>query len=150
MSKGLIMTPSYGLLVDCYPDANFTGLYGQEDSQDPHCARSCTRCVILTEIALSTMEAEYLALSQACKDLFPIMDFAQELCSALSLPQTRIANMHIRIFEDNIGTLLFLDQIAQHRIRLVIIATKDQLDDTFTKGLVHSSFAHLRYLLMVW
>lgn len=118
MSKGLIMTPSYGLLVDCYPDANFASHYGQEDSQDLHFARSHTRCVILvfgcpvlwksklqTEIALSTMKAEYNALRQACKDLFSIMDVAQELCSALSLPQTRIANMQIRISQDNIGTL---------------------------------------------
>jgi hypothetical protein len=67
MNRGLIMTPSEEPKVDCYPD-----LYGHEDAQDPHCARSRTGYVILafgcqvlwrsklqTEIALSTMEAEY-------------------------------------------------------------------------------------------
>jgi hypothetical protein len=51
------------------------------------------------------MEAEYVALRQACTDLFPIMDIATELCVALGLPQSNVANMHVRIFEDNVGTL---------------------------------------------
>eukprot|EP00956_Cyclotella_meneghiniana_P018181 scaffold30080_cov40-Cyclotella_meneghiniana.AAC.1 len=71
-SRGLILNPSKHLHVDCYPDADFAGLYGHEDKQDPHCVRSRTGYVILlancpilwksklqTEIALSTMEAEY-------------------------------------------------------------------------------------------
>eukprot|EP00956_Cyclotella_meneghiniana_P000227 scaffold288_cov44-Cyclotella_meneghiniana.AAC.7 len=75
-SRGLILNPSKHLHVDCYPDADFAGLYGHEDKQDPHCVRSRTGYVILlancpilwksklqTEIALSTMEAEYVALS---------------------------------------------------------------------------------------
>eukprot|EP00804_Cyclotella_cryptica_P019462 CCRYP_006640-RC/>CCRYP_006640-RC protein AED:0.46 eAED:0.41 QI:0/-1/0/1/-1/0/1/0/84 len=76
------MTPTSQPCVDFYPDADFAGLYGHEDSQDPHYACSCTGYVILafgcpvlwrsrlqTEIALSTMEAEYVALSTMCKDL---------------------------------------------------------------------------------
>eukprot|EP00956_Cyclotella_meneghiniana_P017551 scaffold28812_cov78-Cyclotella_meneghiniana.AAC.4 len=71
MERGMIMTPTLDPRVDCYPDAGFAGLYGHEDFQDPHCARSRTGYVILafgcpilwksklqTEIALSTMEAE--------------------------------------------------------------------------------------------
>ena len=113
------------------------------------------------------MEAEYVALSQAYKDLFLIMDIAQELCSALRLPQTNITNMYVRICEDNVGAHIlaglepcrmtprskhyaikyhwfwFCDQIAQCQICLIKIATKDKLGNRFTKGLVHSSFAHL-------
>eukprot|EP00804_Cyclotella_cryptica_P021032 CCRYP_019783-RA/>CCRYP_019783-RA protein AED:0.40 eAED:0.40 QI:0/-1/0/1/-1/0/1/0/89 len=87
MDKGLIMTPINDPCVDCYPDANFAGLYGHEDSQDPHCACSQSRylitmfgCLVLwksklqTEIALSTIEAEFVAFSTSCKDLFPIVD----------------------------------------------------------------------------
>jgi hypothetical protein len=47
MGKGLIMTPTDMPQVDCFPDADFAGLYGHEDSQDPHCARSRTGYVIL-------------------------------------------------------------------------------------------------------
>ena len=40
MDKDRIMTPSNDPCVDCYPDTDFAGLYGHEDSQDPHCALS--------------------------------------------------------------------------------------------------------------
>lgn len=84
--KGLILRPSLSPRIDAYPDADFAGLFSSEDPRDPHCARSRTGYVILafgcpilwksklqTEIALSTMEAEYVALSTAMKDLLPII-----------------------------------------------------------------------------
>ncbi len=79
MHNGLILTPSTKFNIDCYPDAKFAGLWGQDDKQDPHSISSRTgyviclaNCPILwksklqTEIALSTMEAEYVALSTSC------------------------------------------------------------------------------------
>jgi hypothetical protein len=90
--KGLIMKPNDTPCIYCYPDANFAGLYGHEESQDPHCTWSRTGFVILafgcpvlwksklqTEISLSAMEAEYVALSTACKDLIPIIDTVKAL-----------------------------------------------------------------------
>eukprot|EP00804_Cyclotella_cryptica_P021080 CCRYP_019381-RA/>CCRYP_019381-RA protein AED:0.27 eAED:0.27 QI:0/0/0/0.66/0.5/0.33/3/0/652 len=116
MDKGLILSPSDEARIDCFPDADFAGLYGHEDSQDPHCARSRTGFVILafgcpvlwksrlqTEIALSTMEAEYVALSTACKDLFPIVDMVKSLCLAVGLSCASVAQLHIKIHEDNVG-----------------------------------------------
>jgi hypothetical protein len=41
------------------------------------------------EIALSTMEAEYVALSTSCKDLFPLLDLICELSSAVNLPMDK-------------------------------------------------------------
>ena len=38
MSKGLIMRSANDLLVDCYPDAAFAGLYEHEVSHNPHCS----------------------------------------------------------------------------------------------------------------
>ena len=44
IDKGLILTPTSKPCIDCYPDADFAGLYGHEDVQDPmHCVRSRTR-----------------------------------------------------------------------------------------------------------
>ncbi|KAL7478703.1 hypothetical protein ACHAW6_004469 [Cyclotella cf. meneghiniana] len=40
------MTPTNNLCVDCFPDADFTGLYGYENRHDPHCAQSFTCYVI--------------------------------------------------------------------------------------------------------
>ena len=40
--KGLVFNPSKKLVVDCYADADFAGLWGHEAPQDPICARSRT------------------------------------------------------------------------------------------------------------
>eukprot|EP00956_Cyclotella_meneghiniana_P006977 scaffold9391_cov39-Cyclotella_meneghiniana.AAC.10 len=112
------MTPTFDPRADCYPDADFAGLFGHEDVQDPHCARSRTGYAILafgcpvlwksklqTEIALSTMEAEYVAMSQACKDLFPVVDLIRDLSKTVGLPSDFKAKLHIKIHEDNVGAL---------------------------------------------
>jgi len=187
MDKGLIMSPSTQPRVDCYPDADFAGLYGHEDSLDPHCARSRTGYVILafgcpvlwrsrlqTEMALSTMEVEYVALSMACKDLLPLVAVIRELSTAVGLDASFTSNIQCKIHEDNVGALTlarleprrmtprskhyaikyhwFREKVADpsQRITLVKIDTKHQLGDLFTKGLSLASFVHLRPLLMGW
>ena len=185
MDKGLIMSPSDGFSLDCFPDADFAGLYGHEDSQDPHCVRSRTgycilfcNCPILwvsklqPEIALSTMESEYIALSTSCRDLFPIIDIITEISGYLDFKFASGSNMHVRIHEDNVGALTlgkleprrmtlrskhyavkyhwFREQIKPRNITLVKIDTKDQLGDIFTKGLGKTIFECLRKKLMGW
>jgi hypothetical protein len=44
--KGLVLTPSRFLKIDCYPDADFASLWMHDDKQDPHCVWSCTGYVI--------------------------------------------------------------------------------------------------------
>ncbi len=68
-----------------------------------------------TEIALSTMEAEYIALSTSCRDLFPLMDKLIELTSILDLPFVASPKMHVRIHEDNAGALI-LGQLEPWRM----------------------------------
>ena len=68
MDNGLFFNPSKKLVVDCYADADFAGLWRHENPQDPIFARSRTRFVVTfanfallrvsklqTEIALSTL-----------------------------------------------------------------------------------------------
>ena len=173
--------------MDCYPDANFAGLWGHEHPQDPHCVRSRTGYVITfagcpvvwvsklqTEIALSTMESEYIALSTSCRDLFPILDLVQEMGQCFGLPINDTCNMHVRIHEDNVGALTlgnleprwmtlrskhyaikyhwFREQLhnGPRKIKLVKIATAEQLGDIFTKGLGRVMFEGLRKKLMGW
>ena len=38
--NGLVFNPSKKMVVDCYADAYFAGLWGHENPQDPMCARS--------------------------------------------------------------------------------------------------------------
>lgn len=189
LDKGLILTPSDSLKIDCYPDADFAGLWNRDEKHDPHCVRSRTgyvinlsNCPVLwksklqTEIALSTMEAEYVALSASCKDLFPLIDITKEICSnfgpQFNLHLRDITNMHIKIHEDNTGALTlgkleprrmtprskhyaikyhwFREQIGPRRIDLVKISSEDQLGDLFTKGLDRIIFTRLRKKLMGW
>jgi hypothetical protein len=118
-----------------------------------------------TEIALSMMEAEYVALSSSCRDLFPLIDITQEIFSALLLHPLDTAQMHIKIHEVNVGTLILgqlepwrmtprlklyavkyhwsQDHLVPFKIQLVKIATKDQLGDIFTKGLDKATFEYL-------
>ena len=168
-----------------HPDADFAGLWSHEKADDPHCVRSRTGFVITlahcpviwasklqTEIALSTMEAEYIALSTSCRDLFPLMDKLVELTTILNLPFTPGSNMHVRIHEDNVGTLIlgkleprrmtprskpyavkyhwFRVELEPRNVELVKIATANQLGDIFTKGLGAVAFTRVRKQLMGW
>ena len=44
--NGIAFNPSKKVVVDCYADAYFVGLWGHEDPQDPICARSRTGFVV--------------------------------------------------------------------------------------------------------
>ena len=75
--KGRIMTPTAGnLQLDLYADANVAGLFTLEDKLDPVSVKSrtgvllnfaglpvCWSSKLQSEIALSTLEAEYIVLS---------------------------------------------------------------------------------------
>ncbi len=119
MTRGLILRPSNELKIDCYPDADFAGFWTRDKVDNPHCVRSWTGYVICisdcpvlwtsklqSEIALLTTEAEYVALSSSCRDLFPLIGITQEICSALLLTPPATAQMHIKIHEDNVGALV--------------------------------------------
>jgi hypothetical protein len=93
-SKGMILHLSKSPEVNCYVDADFAGLWGAEYEQDPICVKSRTvymltfmSCPLLwvsklqTQIALSTMEAEYIALSTALRDLIAIREVLKEVQS---------------------------------------------------------------------
>jgi hypothetical protein len=96
-------------------------LYGVEDSQDPIGVKSRTGYVLLladclflwvskiqTEIALSTMKAEYIALSQSMKDLNPLRCLTTLVCNA-SLGENKYkAKLFIKNFEDNNGNCSWL------------------------------------------
>jgi hypothetical protein len=183
----LILNPSNKLKIDSNPDADFAGLWNRDDVQDPHCIRSRTGhiinfadCPVLwkschqTEIALSTMEAEYVALSTSCRDLFLLINVTIEICSIfeVDLIVKETENMHIKVHEDNVGALAlgklepcrltphskhyaikyhwFCKHIGPRNIQLVHISSDNQLGDLFTKGLSRVKFTRLQKKLMGW
>jgi Reverse transcriptase (RNA-dependent DNA polymerase). len=98
--KGMTFSPTDALVVNCFVDADFAGLWGVEYDQDPVCVKSRTGylitlmgCPLLwvsklqTQIALSTMEAEYIALSTAMRELIAIREVLKEIRTfAFTLP----------------------------------------------------------------
>jgi hypothetical protein len=183
-NHGLILKPSDSLKIDSYPDADFAGLYGHEKPTDPSCVKSRSGFVITvadcpvlwqsklqTETALSTMEAEIIALAHSCKELLPIIDLVAFLGQTVGLP-VKEAVINVSIHEDNAGALIlaqtlppeftprskyyaaktiwFREQIVKRGIKLLKIDTTEQLGDIFTKGLVRTSFEYLRKRLMGW
>jgi hypothetical protein len=183
--KGLVLKPSGTLKVEAYPDADFAGLYGHEKVTDPACAKSHTGFLISvsdcpmvwvsklqTETALSTMEAEIIALAHCCRELFPVMDIVSEVGEVVGLDTKDLVSMHVSIHEDNAGALVlaetippqftprskyyaiktvwFREEIQKRGVKLFKIETVEQLGDIFTKGLARATFEYLRSRMMGW
>ena len=118
--RGIVLKPIKveELHLECFADADFAGLWGAEDSDDPHCVKSRTgflimvnKCPIMwasklqTEIATSTIQAEYIALSTACRDVIPLKRLIEEVTSCCSLKSTNKPVLKTTIYEDNEGAL---------------------------------------------
>ena len=54
---------------------------------------------------MSTLEAEYIFLSQAMRELLPMRELLQEIGTELNLDFAQPAIMHSTVFEDNNGAL---------------------------------------------
>ncbi len=122
--KGMIIKPTSTIDIDAYPDADFAGLYGYEDNNDPVCVRSRTGYVITvagcpiywssklqTETATSTMEAEIIALGSCCCELLPIIALVDEIGVAVGYKKPddddpSSISMHVTIHEDNSSALI--------------------------------------------
>lgn len=111
--KGTIVKPTGLLKSRLLCRRRFAGLFGSEDSEDPTSARLRTGYIILmggssliwhsklqTKTALSTMEAEYSALSSSLRALLPLKRMLHELTTGIDLPTSTIATIKARAFED--------------------------------------------------
>ena len=102
--------------MNCYVDADFAGLYGYEDDQDPVSVKSRTGftltlfgCPIIwqsklqTDITLSSTASEYVAFSMAMRELIPMRALLQEISSKLKLTVVAESLVRSTVFEDNQG-----------------------------------------------
>ena len=122
-----------------------------------------------TEIALSTLEREYIALSQGMRYLLPMRRFLQEIGTEMNLDFAKPAMIHSTIFEDNNGALglatapkltprtkhigvkyhWFKSHIGEDKgILITKVNTKLQKADIFTKGLPFDALNNIRKLVM--
>jgi hypothetical protein len=183
-TQGLILKPESNLSLAMYADADFAGLWTAEDHDDPICVRSRTGCVITlgdvpitwtsklqTEIATSTMHAEYIALSMSLRELLPISRLLNEICERTNIQRdddTKIC----RVFEDNEAAMKlaksqlpkitpqskhfavkyhwFREKLEEYGFDILPVRTDKQKADLFTKGLLRTEFRTKRHMIMGW
>jgi hypothetical protein len=84
--EGIVLRPDSTQGIQCFADADFANGWSSEDCNESVSVYSRTGFVIMyagcplvwvskfqTEVALSTTEAEYIALSQAMRELIPLL-----------------------------------------------------------------------------
>jgi hypothetical protein len=185
LDEGLILKPTGILDIDCYVDADFAGLWPHEDKHDPTCMKSRTGFVICisncpviwssklqTDIATSTMEAEYNGLSLCMRDLLPFKRLFLAVAHGIGLVDDILTKFRTTVWEDNNGALTLANMepgrmtprskhyaVKYHWFRSHLVPTKvtiEKIDtnlqkaDIFTKGLRTEKFVIIRKLLCGW
>jgi len=179
--KGMIFTPTQDWKIDCYVDADFCGLWGAEDPDDPIVTKSRTGYIITlagcpllwvsrlqTETSVSTMMAEYVALSTAMRDMLPLKRLVKLVAKVITGNDNVKMVTKSDVFEDNNGALtvatlpritpqskffavkyhFFKEHVKTDlnphgEVEIHKIETSKQLADIMTKGLVADKFAPL-------
>jgi len=180
--RGVIYTPDKTRGIECYVDADFAGSWTKSEPDDASNVMSRTgfiityaNCPVLwssrlqSEIALSTAEAEYIALSTAMRDVIPFMSLLKELSCVfpLYLPKPKIV---CKVYEDNQSCIAIAESqrfsprtkhiaIKYHHFRRFVqdktivvqyVRTREQTADILTKPLDDSLFLYLRKRFMGW
>jgi hypothetical protein len=182
-TQGLILEPDMGKGFECYVDADWAGNWDKRFATDPASVFSRTGYVILyagcpiiwaskmqSVVALSTTEAEYIALSTALREVICMMNLLKELKQrGIPIPFTK-PKVTCRVFEDNAACIElakepklrprtkhlavrlhhFRDYVQRGEIDIQHINTKHQIADIFTKNLPVVQFRNLRHSLMKW
>ena len=115
--EGIILDPKEGESFKCFADADFCGLWHKDRAeQDANTARlrmgylltyaGCSlvwASKLLGPFCLSTMEAEYVALSNSLRQVVPIMDLLEELRAKDIISQEHTPKVFCKAFGDNLG-----------------------------------------------
>jgi hypothetical protein len=181
--KGLIMKPNQEGM-ECWVDAAHASEGNNKTvSSDPSTARSRMGYIITyagcpmhwsskmqTEIALSTTEAEYIALSQVMREVLPITWLMEEAKQQGIPVMNATPKVHCKVFEDNAGAIEianvpklrprtkdlnikyhhFREEVRKGTISIYHTRTEDQMADIFTKPLPEAPFVKLREKMMGW
>ena len=122
-----------------------------------------------SEIALSTTEAECIAMSQALRNVMSLVNLMNELMPSLNINYIK-PTMKCKVYEDNQSTIAiakapsmlprtkhiglkyhhFRQFVLNGLIDIEYVTTDEKVGDIFTKPLPPSAFAYLRHKLMGW
>ena len=188
MDEGMILRPDSldgEFRLDVYVDADFAGGWGYEDPNDPACVRSRTGYVIevmgcpiawksklQVDIATSTMEAEYSALSMALRAAIPLLEVVRYVVNGFAAAKHFVTRFKTTVHEDNQGALClaqmepgrntprskfyaikmhwFRSWLKPNEIVLEYIESKNQKADILTKSLGTVAFEDNRFLSCGW
>ncbi len=180
--KGIFISPDMKKGIECYVDASFASGWRPDQAHDASNVLSRTGYIIYyagcpihwcskmqSEIALSTAEAEYIALSQAMRETIPFMRFMTELdvVFPIYLPKPKL---YCKIFEDNEACISmatsikftprtkhlalkyhhFRSWVSKGYLDVVHVPTTQQIADTLTKPLDYQLFKKFRYEICGW
>lgn len=181
--KGLVLKPDLSKGLECHVDADWAGSWTHRSSSDPSSTYSRTGfcityagCPLVWKssmqsiIALSTTEAEYIALSTALREVISIIQLLKELEGKGFAIHKTTPKITCRTFEDNMSCLKiatnhkarprtkhmsirlhhFRSHVVNKTIDIQHISTKEQTADMFTKPLPKPQFEKLRKKLMYW
>ena len=111
--RGVIFQPDIKIGLECFVDTDFAGCLSQANADDPDNVMSRTGYIfryascpigwcskLQTEIALSTAESEYIALSQTLRTVIPLMILGEKLSDIFPL-YIKKQYFHCKVFEDN-------------------------------------------------
>jgi hypothetical protein len=178
---GLKFKPDPKKGFECYCDADFSGNWNREFAPvDPSTAKSQSGWIIFyagcpfswasklqSQIALSTTEAKYIAMSQALCDVILVMNLQQEMREQSFKVICIKPYVYCKVFEDNAGALElarlpnlhprtkhingcyhhFHEHVHKELIKIFPIDIKDQTADTLTKALAQNDFQpHCLYM----
>jgi hypothetical protein len=128
---------------------------------------------VQSEVALSTAESEYIAISHATREVLPLIELVEELQDKGVIKQSVKPVMRCRIFEDNSGAVElatsikspkmrprtkhintkyhhFRQQVQEGIIVIKAIGTEDMLVDILTKVVNEETLFRLRSRIMGW
>ena len=115
----MILNPQQSSSFACWVDANFSGNWkGKVAHKDSMTSKSWTGWAITyaacpislaskmqTQVALSTMEAKYIALSTALRVQIPLLELLKEVIQENIDIKFQPPIVHCKAFEDNSGAL---------------------------------------------
>lgn len=181
--KGTILRPSKDKNLEVWVDAGFAGDWDKKEALDPDTARSRFGYIItyagcpiiwksqlMTEIALSSTEAEYTGLSYALREAIPVMNLLREMKTNGVPIRDWKPSVKCKVFEDNSGALEmanvhkyrprtkhlncrlhhFRSYITAGLIKVLPIDTTLQLADYLTKPVNEETLKALRPSSMGW
>ena len=182
-NQGITYQATISLALNAYADADFCGLYRSDPSSDRSSARSRSGYIIFlgpcpllwrsflqSEVALSTLESEYYALSQCLRVLLPLRTLVMEVAELLHLGESVRATINCNLYEDNTGAISlavtqqitprtkhfhvkfhhFWDNVTKKHVYIIYIKSHDNRADYFTKALPRETFERLCRIVQGW